>query len=180
MTRECLLVTRRSNRRNVIKIDIIPILSTHLRLNNLGKVHKSLAIILRRPMQELTKLYSILTLARHPLCSKTITINEGRLNQAERIILDRTIGNKHIIPTTKFRNTKNNPLGRLRIISFHVLQDITENLTFTSTTTNITSPKSNTDCSNRIMNISSNESRDYILTTHCANVEKQINTRICS
>ena len=180
VTVEGLLVARASKTRNMVEVDVVPILGTHLSFNNPGQVDQSLTVLLGRHTQERTKFHSNRTLAGSPLCSKTITSFEGFPEHGKcRSLEDRSGYDKNVVPTTQFRHLTEKGHGCINIRLFQLDEDVTEDLTFTSTATGVTSPLRNTQGKFAVFDKCCCKSRRDVLATRCADRVKEINILIC-
>ena len=74
VTTKSFLVASGCHRRNVREVDSFPLLSAHLRLNNVGQAYDQLTILFRSKFKELSQFNSNRTFTRHPLRTETILV----------------------------------------------------------------------------------------------------------
>ena len=176
MTSECLLITCRSNRRNVVEVDFIPLVSAHVLFNDLSQFNETLTIELWSPTEVITQCNRDRTLTRHPLCTQTIASVKRFLYKVICKCLHLySLEDQEVIPTTKLRDLTGKSLCGVGITNLEVNQDIAEDLTLTCTLTSVTRPLSDTDCIVAVFHECCSEVRSDILTTRRTDLEEQIN-----
>ena len=181
MTVERLLVNTCSLRRHVTKVDVVPVVGTHLCFNNLGHTNKGLTVLLWGHTEEFTDFTCDLALTWSPLCSQPVALTKVITQQSVSLSLHvLRLEDQQVIETTKFRHTIHQTNSRFGIGLFQMSQDITEQLTFTGTATCITCPQCDTQCEVTVLHISRSELRNDVLTTACTDVVEQINQCVCT
>ncbi len=180
LERICIRLHR--DRWHVGVVDLVPVLRTHARLNDVRRMNEHTTECLWRHLCQTTNTIREWTLTWHPLCCQTVSSQDSiseRLDDG-KLCLRCVHHLEQFLPVTKLGNQLDQTNRVFNRIDFQPEHDILEDITFACATTNVASPKSELESKHTIFAIRSFEQRKdrRRRMTQRTCLEEQINTRV--